>query len=81
MWCFNNTMMKYVQSNPNSLNLNHVTALPLSQAPILIKEFGAVSNIDFSPVTPHNFAVTAFTRVSWLCLHEHSLMNVDKNEK
>ncbi|KAM6930437.1 U3 small nucleolar RNA-associated protein 15 homolog [Xenentodon cancila] len=33
------------------------------KAPIHIKEFGAVSNIDFSPVTPHHFAVTAFTRI------------------
>ncbi|KAL6113738.1 utp15 [Pungitius sinensis] len=31
--------------------------------PIQIKEFGAVSSIDFSPVAPHNFAVTAFTRI------------------
>ncbi|KAM8885909.1 U3 small nucleolar RNA-associated protein 15 homolog isoform 2-T4 [Spinachia spinachia] len=30
---------------------------------IQIKEFGAVSSIDFSPVAPHNFAVTAFTRI------------------
>lgn len=33
------------------------------KAPVQIKEFGAVSNIDFSPVAPHNFAVTAFTRI------------------
>ncbi|XP_061585477.1 U3 small nucleolar RNA-associated protein 15 homolog [Cololabis saira] len=33
------------------------------KAPIQIKEFGAVSNINFSPVAPHNFAVTAFTRI------------------
>ncbi|KAM3611270.1 uncharacterized protein V6R79_015797 [Siganus canaliculatus] len=33
------------------------------KAPVQIKEFGAVTNIDFSPVAPHNFAVTAFTRV------------------
>eukprot|EP00066_Takifugu_rubripes_P008766 XP_003975203.1 PREDICTED: U3 small nucleolar RNA-associated protein 15 homolog [Takifugu rubripes] len=33
------------------------------KAPIQIKEFGAITNIDFSPVAPHNFAVTAFTRV------------------
>ncbi|XP_070402313.1 U3 small nucleolar RNA-associated protein 15 homolog [Nothobranchius furzeri] len=33
------------------------------KAPVQIKEFGAVSNIDFSPVSPHNFAVTAFTRI------------------
>lgn len=37
--------------------------LHFSQAPIQIKEFGAITNIDFSPVAPHNFAVTAFTRV------------------
>lgn len=35
------------------------------QAPVQIKEFGAVTHIDFSPVAPHNFAVTAFTRVCW----------------
>lgn len=39
--------------------------LHFSQAPIQIKEFGAITNIDFSPVAPHNFAVTAFTRVGW----------------
>uniref|UniRef100_A0A3Q1EKN6 U3 small nucleolar RNA-associated protein 15 homolog n=1 Tax=Acanthochromis polyacanthus TaxID=80966 RepID=A0A3Q1EKN6_9TELE len=33
------------------------------KAPVQIKEFGAITNIDFSPVTPHNFAVTAFTRI------------------
>uniref|UniRef100_A0A3Q4I0D9 U3 small nucleolar RNA-associated protein 15 homolog n=1 Tax=Neolamprologus brichardi TaxID=32507 RepID=A0A3Q4I0D9_NEOBR len=33
------------------------------KAPVQIKEFGAVTSIDFSPVTPHNFAVTAFTRI------------------
>lgn len=33
------------------------------KAPVQIKEFGAVTNIDFSPVAPHNFAVTAFTRI------------------
>ncbi|XP_029019692.1 U3 small nucleolar RNA-associated protein 15 homolog [Betta splendens] len=33
------------------------------KAPIQIKEFGAITNIDFSPVAPHNFAVTAFTRI------------------
>ncbi|XP_017267728.1 U3 small nucleolar RNA-associated protein 15 homolog isoform X1 [Kryptolebias marmoratus] len=33
------------------------------KVPVQIKEFGAVSNIDFSPVAPYNFAVTAFTRI------------------
>ncbi|XP_010782642.1 U3 small nucleolar RNA-associated protein 15 homolog [Notothenia coriiceps] len=33
------------------------------KAPLHIKEFGAITNIDFSPVAPHNFAVTAFTRI------------------
>ncbi|TNN40486.1 U3 small nucleolar RNA-associated protein 15 [Liparis tanakae] len=33
------------------------------KAPIQIKEFGAITSIDFSPVAPHNFAVTAFTRI------------------
>ncbi|XP_068166204.1 U3 small nucleolar RNA-associated protein 15 homolog [Antennarius striatus] len=33
------------------------------KTPVQIKEFGAITNIDFSPVAPHNFAVTAFTRV------------------
>lgn len=44
-----------------------------SQAPVQIKEFGAITNIDFSPVSPHNFAVTAFTRVCWLVLNSHQL--------
>ncbi|XP_061623530.1 U3 small nucleolar RNA-associated protein 15 homolog [Phyllopteryx taeniolatus] len=33
------------------------------KAPVQIKEFGSVTNIDFSPVAPYNFAVTAFTRI------------------
>ncbi|XP_049618123.1 U3 small nucleolar RNA-associated protein 15 homolog [Syngnathus scovelli] len=33
------------------------------KAPIQIKQFGSVTNIDFSPVAPHNVAVTAFTRI------------------
>ncbi|XP_062240650.1 U3 small nucleolar RNA-associated protein 15 homolog [Platichthys flesus] len=33
------------------------------KAPLQIKEFGAITNIDVSPVAPHNFAVTAFTRI------------------
>ncbi|KAM9393040.1 U3 small nucleolar RNA-associated protein 15 homolog isoform 1-T2 [Pholidichthys leucotaenia] len=33
------------------------------KAPVQINEFGAITKIDFSPVTPHNFAVTAFTRI------------------
>lgn len=36
-----------------------------SQTPIQIKEFGAITSVDFSPGAPHNFAVTAFTRVCW----------------
>ncbi|XP_034026634.1 U3 small nucleolar RNA-associated protein 15 homolog [Thalassophryne amazonica] len=31
--------------------------------PVQRKEFGAVTNIDFSPVAPYNYAVTAFTRI------------------
>lgn len=34
------------------------------QSPVQMKEFGAVTKIDFSPLTPHNYAVTASTRVS-----------------
>ncbi|XP_068461468.1 U3 small nucleolar RNA-associated protein 15 homolog [Clinocottus analis] len=33
------------------------------KAPVQIKEFGAITSINFSPVAPHNFAVTAFTRI------------------
>lgn len=42
-----------------------------SQPPVQIKEFGAITNIDFSPVAPHNFAVTAFSRVCWILLWIH----------
>jgi U3 small nucleolar RNA-associated protein 15 len=31
--------------------------------PTLVKEFGAIDYIDFSPVEPHNFAVTCSLRV------------------
>nr|AAQ97804.1 unknown [Danio rerio] len=37
--------------------------------PVQIKEFGAVSKIDFSPLPPHNYAVTASTRVHIYGLH------------
>lgn len=50
--------------------LNNASLFLFSQAPVQIKEFGAITNIDFSPVAPHNFAVTAFTRVCWLRLYE-----------
>ncbi|KAJ7993907.1 hypothetical protein DPEC_G00259560 [Dallia pectoralis] len=33
------------------------------KAPVQIKEFGAVRSIDFSPIAPHNYAVTASTRI------------------
>lgn len=33
------------------------------KAPILLKEYGAVTNIDVSPVEPHEYAVTSSTRV------------------
>uniref|UniRef100_A0AAY5L7V8 U3 small nucleolar RNA-associated protein 15 homolog n=1 Tax=Esox lucius TaxID=8010 RepID=A0AAY5L7V8_ESOLU len=33
------------------------------KAPVQVKEFGAITNIDFSPLAPHNYAVTASTRI------------------
>lgn len=33
------------------------------QAPVLVKEFGAIDYIDFSPVHPHNFAVSCSVHV------------------
>ncbi|XP_066540951.1 U3 small nucleolar RNA-associated protein 15 homolog [Hoplias malabaricus] len=33
------------------------------KAPVLIKEFGAVTKIEFSPQPPHNYVVTASTRI------------------
>lgn len=30
---------------------------------VQIKEYGAVTSIDYSPLAPHNYAVTAFTRI------------------
>uniref|UniRef100_A0A8B9J8J2 U3 small nucleolar RNA-associated protein 15 homolog n=1 Tax=Astyanax mexicanus TaxID=7994 RepID=A0A8B9J8J2_ASTMX len=33
------------------------------KAPVQIKEFGAVTKIEFSPVAPHNYVVTASTRI------------------
>ncbi|XP_057204106.1 U3 small nucleolar RNA-associated protein 15 homolog [Triplophysa rosa] len=33
------------------------------KAAVQIKEFGAVTKIDFSPLPPHNYAVTASTRI------------------
>ncbi|KAI8992653.1 WD40-repeat-containing domain protein [Pilobolus umbonatus] len=33
------------------------------KSPIVIKEFGSVTSINFSPVSPYDFAVTASTRV------------------
>lgn len=34
------------------------------KTPVQIKEFGAVSKVDFSPQPPYNYAVTASSRVS-----------------
>ena len=34
------------------------------QVPSLLKEFGPIDYIDFSPVEPHYFAVTCSVRVS-----------------
>lgn len=42
------------------------------QAAIQIKEFGVVTKIDFSPLPPHNYAVTASTRVSLLISPSHT---------
>ena len=36
---------------------------PGEQHPIIVKEFAAVSSIGFSPVSPHDFAVSSSTRV------------------
>jgi len=33
------------------------------QVPVLVKEFGAIDYIDFSPIEPHYFAVTCSVRV------------------
>uniref|UniRef100_A0A8C0ECQ5 U3 small nucleolar RNA-associated protein 15 homolog n=1 Tax=Bubo bubo TaxID=30461 RepID=A0A8C0ECQ5_BUBBB len=35
----------------------------LDTTPVQIKEFGAVNKIDFSPVSPYNYAVTASSRI------------------
>ncbi|KAI5087114.1 U3 small nucleolar RNA-associated protein 15-like, partial [Silurus meridionalis] len=32
------------------------------KAPVQIKEFGAITKIEFSPQPPHNYVVTASTR-------------------
>lgn len=34
------------------------------KTPVQIKEFGAVSKVDFSPQPPYNYAVTASSRVN-----------------
>uniref|UniRef100_A0A8C2K4Y5 U3 small nucleolar RNA-associated protein 15 homolog n=1 Tax=Cyprinus carpio TaxID=7962 RepID=A0A8C2K4Y5_CYPCA len=39
------------------------------KSPVQIKEFGAVTKIDFSPLAPHNYAVTASTRIHVYGLH------------
>jgi U3 small nucleolar RNA-associated protein 15 len=39
------------------------------QIPALVKEFGSIDYIDFSPVEPHYFAVTCSVRVSTLLLN------------
>lgn len=36
----------------------------LFQFPVTVKEYGAVTDIDFSPLEPYNFAVSSSTRVS-----------------
>lgn len=44
----------------NSVNM----LLFFIKTPVQIKEFGAVSKVDFSPQPPYNYAVTASSRVS-----------------
>ncbi|XP_043120894.1 U3 small nucleolar RNA-associated protein 15 homolog [Puntigrus tetrazona] len=44
------------------------------KSPVQIKEFGAITKIDFSPLSPHNYAVTASTRVHIYGPHSHEPM-------
>lgn len=49
----------------------------LLQSPILLKEYGAVTSIDVSPMEPHEYAVTTSTRVSLIFfLHLSFLWNL-----
>ncbi|KAJ3020066.1 snoRNA-binding rRNA-processing protein [Thoreauomyces humboldtii] len=43
------------------------------KSPILLKEFAAVSSIHFSPLSPHDFAVTSSTRVQVYSTSTHSV--------
>jgi hypothetical protein len=46
------------------------------QVPVTKKEYGPITHIDFSPVEPHNFAVTNSTRVSILKLINSTRVSV-----
>ena len=41
-----------------------VNSLLVLQNPVTVKEYGAITDIDFCQVKPHNFAVTNSMRVS-----------------
>lgn len=56
------------------MNMFLVPFTVFSQPPLQIKEFGAITSIDFSPVAPHNFAVTAFSRVGGFFFFKYSFV-------
>lgn len=43
------------------------------KTPLVVKEFGAVTSLNFSPSSPHELAATCSTRVSNLPLHIHCI--------
>ncbi|KAF9581398.1 snoRNA-binding rRNA-processing protein [Lunasporangiospora selenospora] len=43
------------------------------KSPIIVKEFAAVTSVNFSETSPHDFAVTASTRVQIYCAKTHQV--------
>jgi len=43
-----------------------VACVCVLQVPVIKKEYGAITCMDFSPVAPYQLAVTNSTRVCWL---------------
>lgn len=51
-----------MQNKFKKFHLNE-DSLFFTQVPVLIKEFGPIDYVDFSPIEPHYFAVTCSVRV------------------
>ncbi|ELR15292.1 U3 small nucleolar RNA-associated protein 15 family protein [Acanthamoeba castellanii str. Neff] len=54
---------KHFPRDPTNVSTGEQRHWKQFKFPVLIKQYGAVTSINFSPVSPHNFAVTSSSRV------------------